>query len=443
MVTRLALAIGVLGSLLLLFAAGPAAAIGRSSGQTDQCPALPAPTTTDTVIFGQLCQVIDGKAKFAGGVQITVSHNGTEVASQRTDPEGRFTIVVPEPTTYRVALDPKTLPKDFALTDARSTVLPAVDTSFGSSRALFPLGAGASSPGTLHELLQLFASGVKLGLIIGVAACGLSLIFGSTGLVNFAHGELVTLGALLAFLFSSVAGFGHLWLIWATLLALVGVGIAGLASEVFVFGPLRRRRTALISQMVVSIGLSLFLRNIYLIFFGGDSRSFRQYAVQQEFKIGPFSLAPKDWAIIVIAAAVLIAVTALIKFSRLGTAMRAVSDDRDLAEASGIDVDSVIRWIWVLGAAMAGLGGVFYGLTQNIRFDLGWLLLLALFAAVILGGLGNAYGAIVGGLVIGIVQEVATYWIDTSYEFAVPLGVLVIVLLFRPQGLLSRQERFG
>jgi branched-chain amino acid transport system permease protein len=406
------------------------------------CPPLPTPDT-GRVIFGQLCQVIDGRAQFAKGVRITVSHDGTPIGSVRTDRQGKWQVDVPDATTYRVVLDVSTLPEPFGLTDKSKTVLPAVDTSFGSTRALFPLGQAASGPGTLSELLKLLGTGVKLGLVIGVAACGLSMVYGATGLINFAHGELVTLGALLTYLLSTTPGFGHLWLGLAALIAVLLVALFGTATDVVLWAPLRRRRAALLSMMVVSIGLSVLLRNVFQIFYGPTARLYGQYSVQREFGIGPFSLVPKDWTIIVVATGVLLAVTALIKYSRLGTAIRAVADNRDLAEASGIDVDVVIRWVWFIGSALAGLGGMLYGLTQDVKFDMGWLLLLALFAAVVLGGLGSAYGAILGGLFIGIVQEVATYWLDTSYQFAVPLAVLVVVLLFRPQGLLSQRERFG
>ena len=145
----------------------------------------------------------------------------------------------------------------------------------------------------------------------------------------------------------------------------------------------------------------------------------------------------------VICVVVLLAMTWLLRRTRTGTAIRAVADNHDLAESSGIAVDRIVSLVWVLCGGLAALGGILYGLSTNITFDMGLLLLLSMFAAIVLGGLGNAYGAVLGAVLIGVVQEMSGLLIDTAYKFVVALLVLIVVLLIRPQGILGTRERFG
>jgi branched-chain amino acid transport system permease protein len=156
-----------------------------------------------------------------------------------------------------------------------------------------------------------------------------------------------------------------------------------------------------------------------------------------------FRLTPNDLLIMATCVVVLVAVTLLLRKTRLGTAIRAVADNPDLAASSGIAVDGIVTWVWAICGGLAALGGILYGLTETVRFDMGFLLLLSLFAAVVLGGLGNAYGAILGALIIGIVQEMSVLWVDAEFKFVVAMAVLILVLLVRPQGVLGKRERFG
>jgi branched-chain amino acid transport system permease protein len=207
--------------------------------------------------------------------------------------------------------------------------------------------------------------------------------------------------------------------------------------------PLRRRRTGTTALIVVSIGLALFLRYIFLVIFKGNPRSFEQFATQQPWNLGPLSILPKDAVIIVVAVAVLVTLGLLLERTKLGTAVRAVTDDPDLAESSGVDVKRIILVVWIVSAALAGLGGVLLGTSEAVQWDMGLRILLVMFAAVILGGLGTAFGAILGGLVIGVISEVSTFWFPTDYKIAFALLVLIIVLLVRPQGILGVRERVG
>ena len=195
--------------------------------------------------------------------------------------------------------------------------------------------------------------------------------------------------------------------------------------------------------MVVSIGLAFLMRYLYLIYFGAERKFFSDFRIQTNYDIGPISLPPKDYFIIVISLLVLAGVGLLLQRTKLGTAMRAVADNRDLAESSGIDVKRTILAVWISGSALAALAGIFIGMTQQVSWQMGERQLLLIFAAVTLGGLGTAYGAMVGGLLIGVASEMSTLWLDNDLKFLVALTVLIVILIVRPQGILGQRERFG
>jgi branched-chain amino acid transport system permease protein len=342
-----------------------------------------------------------------------------------------------------VGLDKKTIPKGFTLEDPSRTSLPHVVVQSSEQKfVVFPFGKpGPAGPSDFEQLVNLFASGVRFGLIVALAAAGLSLVFGTTGLINFAHGELVTFGALVTWYVNSKGGGPGLSLLPAAVVGVVAASAFGGVLELGLWRPLRRRRTGNIALIVVSIGLALFLRHTYLVIFKGNARSFEQYAVQRPWKLGPLSILPKDAMIIVASTAILLIVGLLLERTRAGRAVRAVTDDADLAESSGIDVKQVILLVWVASTALAGLGGVMLGTTEAVQWDMGVRILLVMFAAVILGGLGSAYGAIVGGLVVGVVSEMSAFWFATDFKIVFALGALILVLLLRPQGILGWRER--
>ena len=406
-------------------------------------PAAARQTAPAGETVGGVIRKPDGKA--VPGVTLVVREGRLQVGTGTTGSDGRWEVPVPGPGVYRVTIDTSTLPRGVKLADPARRTLDQVEVRPEQSKVvLFPLGGGESTtPSRVSRFLDLALDGLRLGAIVALAAVGLSLIFGVTGLVNFAHGELVTFGAVVAFFFSTSAG-GPRWpLAVATALA-VGIGGGfGWLLEMGVWRPLRRRRTSLIALLVVSIGLSLLIRHVILVVFKGDPRSYTQFAIQRPMHLGPASILPKNLVVIVLSLLVLVAVGMLLERTRLGTAMRAVADNKDLAESSGIDVERVILATWVLAGALAALGGVLYGLTQEVVWDMGFTLLLTMFAAVILGGLGSAYGAMAGGLVIGVASELSTYWIEVEFKVVVSLMILILVLLFRPQGILGIRERVG
>ena len=375
------------------------------------------------------------------GVRIkVVDASGKEVGSDETKDDGSFRIALPGEGSYTATLDTSSLPKGVKVDEATATRTFSVNPE-QSRTLLFPVNIAArSTTGTFDQFLQALVDGTNFGLIIAMCSVGLSLIYGTTGLVNFAHGELVTLGAILAYYLNFSFGWP---LIYAALAAVLLTAGFGWLLDAGFWGPLRRRGTGNIAMMVISIGVALSAVNLYLYIFGGLTKPYTDYHAQRAWEIGSIDLAPKKFASTVISLVVLIAVATALQRTRTGKAMRAISDNPDLAASSGINVDSVIRLVWLFGAGLAALGGILFSISQDVNFEEGSSILLLLFAAITLGGLGAAYGALVGGFVIGLFVNVSTVWIPTELKNVGALLVLVLVLLVRPQGILGRAERVG
>jgi neutral amino acid transport system permease protein len=400
-----------------------------------------APGATQTAIAGAL--TVDGHP--VAGVRITAGLGPRDVASSTSDAQGAWRITVPGPGVYRLTLDTATLPPGVRVVHSE---LPEFRVFGGfAQRAVFTLSSGSQSgstgPSRFHRFINLFVSGIRFGLIVGLCAVGLSLIYGTTGLVNFAHGELVTFGALVAWFFNTMSSGPRLPLILAAILGMLAAGVLGAVLEVGLWRPMVRRRSGAVARMLASIGLALFLRYLFQVIFTGNPRSYRQYSAQSPTKIGPLDFPIRDYAIMGVCLVALILVGLALQRTRLGTAVRAVSDERDLASASGIDARRVVFMVWIGGAMLAGLGGVLLGVSQSVQWNMGFRLLLTMFAAVVLGGLGNAFGAMAGGLVVGIASQVGTYWLPSDFQFAIALVILILVLLVRPQGILGVRERIG
>ncbi len=373
------------------------------------------------------------------GIEASVSTaDGTLVGSVTTDENGQWEVVVPEAGTYSVTVE--SLPEGISLREGQESTVEASVDEGRRQAVVFRLGEGAATSGFAAQAAQQLLSGVRFGLIIAMTAVGLSLVFGTTGLINFAHGEFVVFGAILTWFINVSAGVN---LIIAAALGVVLSGILGASVDRVLFRPLRRRGLSLFQLLVVTIGLSLAIRFSLLMFYGGSTRRYTDYVGQQQVTLGPLGATPRDLTIMALSIVVLVLVATMLRTSRLGKAMRAVADNRDLAESSGIDVERIIGIVWIVGAGLAGLGGIFYGTSLGVNYFSGFQLLLLMFAGVILGGLGTAYGAMFGSLVVGIITELSVLWFPDEIKFAWALGVLVIVLLFRPQGLLGRRERVG
>jgi branched-chain amino acid transport system permease protein len=286
-------------------------------------------------------------------------------------------------------------------------------------------------------MVRIFA-GLNLGLLLAVAAIGISLIFGTTGLNNFAHGEMVTFGALTGWMFAVVF---ELPLVLAGLLTILVSAAFGYTQNAALWKPLRKRRLGLNQMMIVSIGFAIVARYVLLIFFGGETK-----VLSGEFesvKIGAVDTTVTSLWSMGLAVITLAGVAIFLTRTRIGKATRAVSDNSSLASASGIDVEQIIRIVWVVAGALTGLSGLLYGLQFQANWLTGSQILLLLFAAVTLGGLGTALGAAVGALIIGFVVELSSLVLPVDLKYASALLILILVLLVRPQGVLGKKQRIG
>ncbi|NEQ96600.1 MAG: branched-chain amino acid ABC transporter permease [Cyanothece sp. SIO2G6] len=279
-------------------------------------------------------------------------------------------------------------------------------------------------------LIQLLINGVALGSIIALAAAGLTLTFGILRLPNFAHGDFMTLGAYFTLMLNGI-GFPF----WLAVIGGGGLTVGGaVLIERIVWQHLRDRRVASTTLIITSLGLALFLRNGMILIWGAANQSYA-LPVVTALRLGDIRIAYYRVVVMGLAVVAIAILHAILQYTKVGKAMRAVADNIDLARISGINVERVILWTWVLSMGLTAVGGSMYGLITAVRPNMGWFLILPMFASVILGGIGNPYGAIAGAFVIGITQEVSTYWMPSEYKIAVALILMVLVLLFKPQGL--------
>lgn len=390
------------------------------------------------------------RAEPIADVDVILTKPDGSTESQTTEDDGKFSFAVTEPGNYLVGVDPDTLPKGSELRPPANAALAGPEgelkvdnVQLGRSYAATLTVRAADfdeSTSTFEEFLQSAVNGIRLGLLLALASVGLSLIYGTTGISNFAHAEQVTLGGMVGYGMVNVAG---LPLVVGGLLVVVICGFSGYFQDRVLWQPLRRRGLGLTQLMIVTIGLSLALQYSFQFFVGADTkRVVVANATVRDF--GPISITDRSLAAMGIAIVVLMLVGYALLRTRVGRATRAVSDNPALAQASGIDTDKVIRLVWTVAMALAGLSGILYALVVNgIKWDTGLQILLLLFAAVTLGGLGTAFGALVGALVIGLVVELSPLVIPGDFKYAAALLILILLLLVRPQGLLGRAQRVG
>ncbi|MGI8612927.1 MAG: ABC transporter permease subunit [Nocardioidaceae bacterium] len=431
--------------LLLATVFGCLASLG-SAGAAD---AATAAAGNDKInIVGKLLDTRTTPQSPVPGVKISVfDESGKLVAAGRSGADGQFKIPLPGASidvlgnSYTVKIDTSTLPKDSYLTNPKQVELTFDIRTDQDITVVFRIGPNlfASDP-WYDQALNLLVSGLIFGLVLALASLGLSMVFGTTGLVNFAHGELITFGAIVAYFFDANLG---LPVIAAGLVAVLLSAGFGWVQDRGLWQPLRKRGTGLVAMMIVSIGLSLFLRNLYQYLVGADNHNYTQYSTVAPYSIGPVDVTPKDLIVAALCVLTLVAVSIAVQRSRLGKATRAVSDNPALAASSGINVDRVITAVWMIGTALAGMAGIMFGLTSGFDYQVGFKILLLVFASVTLGGLGTIWGAMAGSMMVGLLVEESTLIIPAELKYASALLILILVLLVRPQGLLGRRERVG
>jgi len=451
-----ALLFAMVVSFLLTAGTGAATAAPVPLAAQQSC-VKPPPRNDDTIhIQGCLTDRRETPPAPVPGVKIAVKdETGKVVGTSASDKTGIFDIPLPGKAidnlgkTFVIDIDSKTLPKGAALRNPKQVSLKVQLKLDSDVYVTFPIGNELSGgTGKITQALQLAIGGLVFSLLLAMASLGLSMIFGTTGLTNFAHGELITFGALVAFGIDRLpgditVGGRNITMVTAVVVALIASTLFGWFQDKALWKPLRRRGTGLIAAMIVSIGLSIFLRNIYQYVAGAANHNYSQWTSPKPWHIGSILVTPKDVGVIVFSAVVLVLISLGVQKTKIGKATRAVADNPALAASSGINVDRVISVVWAVGAGLAGLSGVLLGMTQGFDYQIGFKILLLVFAAVVLGGLGSIWGALLGSFIIGIFIEVSTLFIPAELKFVGALVVLILVLLVRPQGLLGRAERVG
>jgi branched-chain amino acid transport system permease protein len=287
----------------------------------------------------------------------------------------------------------------------------------------------------LHDTAQVTVYGIGAGTYFALGAIGLTLVTSVLKVINFAHGDFLTLGAYVAVGVSSGLGVP---LVVGVAAGLAATALLGVGLETVLWRPMRRRGASALPLLLMSIGLAFVIRESIHLVAGSDQRQVR-VDVYSSVEIAGIRVGRLNLSLVAIGLAVLVGVGLALRFTTLGKQVRAVSDDRDLAETTGVDTRRVILATWVFAGALAGLAGIFYAASVgSVTPNLGTGLLLSIFAAMVLGGVGNAYGALAGGIVIGLAQEWSTLLVSARWKVGVGFAVLVITLLLRPQGIFGR-----
>lgn len=287
-----------------------------------------------------------------------------------------------------------------------------------------------------HQFGQTTINGLVTGSYFALGALGLTFVYGILKLVNFAHGDFLAFGAYLAF--ACNVGLG-LPLLFAALIGVALTGALAVASEYVVWRPMRARQAGTLQIILMSIGLAFVLRNAIQMVAGSQPRALDVDVSSSLSFPGGLRIGRSELVAAAIAYVVLLLAALMLRYTQLGKRMRALSDNLDLAETTGIDTNRVIAFTWIFAGVLAGLAGVLYAIGAG-SFDpsFGFFLLLSLFASVILGGIGNANGALVGGLVLGLSQEWSTIVLDSRWKVAVGFAILIVALIVRPEGILGK-----
>jgi len=303
-------------------------------------------------------------------------------------------------------------------------------------------------------ITQILVNSLIRGAELGLLAFGLTMVYGILRFANFAHVEFAVVGAYLAFFFNVTLGWN---IFLAAALAALLTGLIGVGLDRAIFR--RLRGAGPVTLMVTSFGLAIALRNLVRAIWGPAPQNYA-LGLQRPFMVLGARITPLQVTIIATAVIFMVAFHLLLHKTKLGKAMRATSDDPELAQASGIDTEGVIRWVWFIGTAFAAVGGVLIGLETQLIPHMGFVIIIPVFCAAILGGIGNPYGAMLGALLLGFAENFGLHFdfgkiinlgglldlvgelhIPTGYRAAISFAILIIVLFIRPSGILGRGRR--
>ena len=302
-------------------------------------------------------------------------------------------------------------------------------------------------------MAELIVYGIVLGSIISLGAIGLSLVYGIIRFANFAHGDFLTAGAYVSlFMVTGVLSwigipdntFGPLSFGWRMVIAfpvsMVAVGGVAILLDRILYRKLRIKGSGPVMLAMSSLGAAFIIRMIILIIWGADSLLYRPGILRPALELPLEVKIRPDQILILFAVFALVSLLHLfLQNTKMGKAMRATADNMELALISCIDTERIIMWTWGIGGALAAAAGILYGIDVQLHPYMGWNFLIPLFAATILGTIGNIYGALIGGLTIGIAQQVSTAFLLPTYKLAVAFIIMILILLIRPQGIFGKE----
>jgi branched-subunit amino acid ABC-type transport system permease component len=286
-------------------------------------------------------------------------------------------------------------------------------------------------------IAQLFANGLIAGAIYSLVALGFSLIYSTCNFIDFAHGVTVAIGAYFLYFFFSILGF-NFWL--SVILTVLLTGLFGLLLNIIVFRELRRRKASNLILLTASFALLIIFESLILIFFGASVQTIGYLPTTEGIGILGAIITPLEIVIIIVSLLLFVAFLFFMKKSKIGKAMRAVSDNKDVAEIVGISAERIYNWSFVIGSAVAGIGGILVGLEQNLTPTMGTGLIIKGFTAAIIGGVGSPVGAVLGSYLLGFAENFGVWYLPSGYKDAIAFIILFIFLLFRPQGIWGKKK---
>jgi len=281
---------------------------------------------------------------------------------------------------------------------------------------------------------QILVNGLIAGSIYALVAAGFSLIYSTVKFVHFAHGGVIALSAYMLYLFYSMLGLPF-WV--AVILAILSGPVFGILIDSIIYRPLRKRHASPTVILIASVAVLILLESINLIFFGANVKSINVFDVGVGLSLGPVIITPLQILIVIVSFALLVFLFIFMKYTKIGKAMRAVADNKDVAEIVGISAERVYTWSFGLGSLIAGVAAVLIALEQNIEPTMGTGLMIKGFTASIIGGVESVAGGVLGAFLLGLAENFGVWWLPSSYKDAIAFAILFVFLLVRPEGILG------
>ncbi len=295
----------------------------------------------------------------------------------------------------------------------------------------------------MHAFLQQILNGVSLGSIYALVALGYTMVYGVLRLINFAHGDVYMLGAFFGYYGSRLShgrmGGSLLEALAVLLISMLGCALVGMLIERLAYRPVRK--ASRLTSLIIAIGLSLLLENLAQLIFGADPKFFPQLIPEKHIALGGLSLTNQQVIVLGVALLLMLGLNLFIFYSKPGKAMRAVSFNLEAAKLMGINTNTVISLTFALGSALAAAAGILVSLNQpSIDPLMGVMTGLKAFVAAVLGGIGNIYGAVLGGLILGLAETFVAGYGSSTYRDAIAFLILIVILLFKPEGILGKGQ---